>query len=87
MIAAITAFAGIIFQIKRQEWIIIIFCMGFVFVTEMVNTAIEKSVDLVSQSENKKAGIIKDIAAGAVFIAAFTALVIGLIIFIPYLLK
>jgi diacylglycerol kinase len=57
---------------------------AIVLITETLNTAIEKLVDLVSPGYNQLAGLVKDIAAGAVFMAAVTSLIIGLLVFIPY---
>lgn len=74
---------GIIYPLTLTEWLLIIFAIGFVLVAEACNTAIEKLVDLVSPEHNDKAGQVKDMAAGAVLIAAITAAVIGLIIFVP----
>ncbi len=54
---------------------------------EMVNTAIEKTVDLVTSEYHPYAKIAKDVAAGAVLIAAIFSVIIGGIIFLPYLLK
>ena len=76
---------GIIFKISSTEWMFIIAAIGLVFTAETFNTAIEEMTDLVSPQQNNKAGNIKDIAAGAVLLAAFTALAIGLVIFIPKL--
>jgi diacylglycerol kinase (ATP) len=78
---------GFFFRITMQEWIFVITAIGFVFAAELFNTAIESLVDLVSPGWQEKAGRIKDIAAAGVFVAALTALAIGLIIFIPYLLQ
>jgi diacylglycerol kinase (ATP) len=86
-IAAVAAIiTGAILEISNTEWLWIIASIGIVFTAEMFNTAIEKTVDLISTDFNKKAGVIKDIAAGAVLICAITSLLIGLIIFIPKLL-
>ena len=74
---------GIILKISKAEWIICIILFGFVIALELVNTAIENTVDLITQEKNPKAKIAKDIAAGAVLIAAITAAIIGLIIFVP----
>jgi diacylglycerol kinase (ATP) len=52
----------------------------------LFNTAIEFLIDLVSPEYNKKAGLVKDMSAGAVLITAVTALIIGLLIFMPKLL-
>lgn len=74
---------GIVLKISRIEWIICIILFGFVISLELVNTAIETTVDLITQEKNPKAKIAKDVAAGAVLIAAITATIIGLIIFVP----
>ncbi|HBX50696.1 MAG: diacylglycerol kinase [Bacteroidetes bacterium RIFOXYA12_FULL_35_11] len=76
--------AGIFFNISAIEWCLIVFAIGLVFIAEMINTAIEKLVDFVSPDFNDKAGIIKDIAAGAVLVAALIAAVIGLLVFWKY---
>jgi diacylglycerol kinase (ATP) len=86
LLAAITAIVlGAIFQISKTDWLIIILCIGLVLIAEIMNSAIEELVDLVSPQRNEKAGKIKDIAAGGVLIAAITALVAGIIVFLPYL--
>lgn len=74
---------GFILQLSTAEWVAIILCIGLVLTAELLNTAIEKMVDLISPEWNEKAGHTKDIAAGAVLIASATALITGLIIFIP----
>ncbi len=65
----------------------IVVAIGFVFAAELFNSAIEGLTDVVSPEHDKRAGLVKDMAAGAVLIAAITALIIGLIIFIPYFCK
>ena len=74
---------GIMLKISSVEWIICIILFGFVISLELVNTAIENTVDLITQEKHPKAKIAKDVAAGAVLIAAITAAIIGLIIFVP----
>lgn len=74
---------GIILKISKIEWIICIVLFGFVISLELINTAIENTVDLVTLENNSKAKIAKDVAAGSVLIAAITSAIIGLIIFIP----
>lgn len=78
--------AGYALHISRGEWLWIILCIGMVLVAELFNTAIELLVDLVSPEYNKNAGLVKDMSAGAVLITTITALVIGLVIFVPKLL-
>ncbi len=84
--ATIVIMAGIVSGITRTEWTVIILCIGVVIATELFNTAIEKLVDLVSPERHPVAGQVKDIAAGAVLVCAAAAAIIGLVIFIPYLL-
>ncbi len=87
--AAITVMAvaaGFALRITRVEWIAIILCIGIVFAAEAFNTAIERLVDIVSPGHDKRAGDVKDIAAGAVLICAIMAATVGILIFIPQLL-
>lgn len=76
---------GWILRISNTEWLLCLLCFGLVFTAEMVNTAIENIVDLVSPQQNKLAGKAKDIAAGAVLVSAIISACVGLIIFIPKL--
>lgn len=87
LLATITVVtAGIIFNIKQTEWISISFAIGLVWVAEILNTCIERSLDLISKERNPQIKIIKDMAAGAVLVAALVSVVIGAIVFIPYLI-
>lgn len=78
--------AGIILNISMWEWITCFILFGLVISLEMVNTAIEIVVDLVSPTFNDRAGRAKDIAAGAVLVNAIVAFIIGLLIFLPKVL-
>ena len=86
-IAAIAVFLGFYLKISRIEWMFIIICIGLVFMAEIMNTAIETLVDLVSPEKNEKAGRIKDLAAGSVLVISIMALITGLVIFLPKLLE
>lgn len=87
LVAALMAgYAGYALHISTGEWLWIIFCIAIVLVAELFNTALEFLTDLVSPEYNKKAGLVKDMSAGAVLITAICALLIGLIIFVPKLL-
>ena len=77
---------GFIFKINRIEWIAIVFCIGVVLACEIINTAIESIVDFISPEYHKKAGLIKDLAAGAVLIVSIMSVVVAAIIFIPKLI-
>jgi diacylglycerol kinase len=84
--AAIAVIAlGVLLHINKAEWLIIILCIGMVLITEILNTAIEWLVDMVSPQRNEKAGKIKDIAAASVLIAALVALAAGIVVFVPYI--
>jgi diacylglycerol kinase (ATP) len=76
---------GFVVGINKTEWMIQIICFGFVLATEGLNTTIEKICDYIQPEYHKQIGLIKDISAGAVTFAALTAIVIILIIYIPYL--
>lgn len=84
-IVLVTA-AGFFFGIARTEWFILILCFGIVLAAEGFNTAIERLVNLVSPERHPVAGDVKDIAAGAVLICAVAAAIVGIIIFMPYIL-
>jgi len=84
-IAILVVVMGIVLGISRIEWIIIILCIGIVFAAEILNTSIERLVDIVSPQISEKAGIVKDIAAGAVLLSAVFSVITGFLIFIPYL--
>ncbi len=77
---------GIYFDITKLEWIMLLFAGGLVFTTESINTAIEIDINLTSPEYHPYAKDTKDVAAGAVLIASLTALVIGVLIFWPYLI-
>ena len=75
--------SGWYFKLNASDWLWIILAIGLVLVAELLNTAIELLVDFVSPEFNEKAGKIKDIAAGAVLVAALISVGIAAIIFIP----
>ncbi len=78
--------AGIYFEISYFEWLALIFTFNMVLVSEMVNTAIESVVDLVTKEIRVEAKIAKDVAAGMVLVSAVCAIAIGIYIFLPKIL-
>lgn len=82
-IAVIMVFVGFYFNISTTEWLFQTLSIGLVMSIEGLNTAVEKIADFIHPDYHSKIGFIKDIAAGAVFFAAITAVIIGLIIYIP----
>ena len=81
--AALVVAAGFILQISALEWCICLGLFGLVMGLELMNTAIEAVVDLVTLEKKPLAKIAKDTAAGAVLIAAIMSAAAGLIIFLP----
>ena len=81
----IVIIVSFILRINREDWITIILLIGLVVSVELTNTAIEAVVDGFTQKQHPTAKLAKDISAGAVLIAALTAAIIGIIIFIPYI--
>ena len=78
--------AGLLFYISTTEWIAVFFAIGLVLASEAINSAIERLSDVVQPEKDERIRDIKDISAGAVFICAITAAIIGVIIFLPKLL-
>lgn len=83
IMAVLVVAAGIILHISPVEWCICLGLFGLVMALEMVNTAVEAVVDLVTQEHKPLAKIAKDTAAGAVLIASIMAAMAGCIIFVP----
>jgi diacylglycerol kinase (ATP) len=77
---------GFYFGISRTEWLFVVLAAGLVLSAEAFNTAIEIDIDLTSPEFHPFARDTKDVAAGAVLIAAIAAAVIGLIVFVPHVL-
>lgn len=85
VIALLVTLAGFYFEISITEWMLQTLAIGLVIAAEGINTAIEKLSDYINPKQDTKIGLIKDISAGAVFMAAIAALILGLIIYIPKL--
>ena len=83
--AAITLIASFYFPLKSSERIVIILLVALVLILELVNSVLERILDLFRPRINESSKFIKDIMAGAVLLAAIVALVLGLTIFLPYI--
>lgn len=83
----VVTLTGALFQITAMEWCICLLLFALVAALELVNTAIEAVVDLVTEEKKPLAKIAKDTAAGAVLFAAIISVIIGCIIFLPYVLE
>lgn len=81
--AALVTIFGFIFKLNKYEWAILVLTIGLVISCELINTAIEATVDLVTEEYHPLAKVAKDTSAAAVFIFAIVAIIVGLIIFLP----
>ena len=86
-IATMIVTLGLILQLSLTEWAIIVLTTGFVIAAEMLNTATESAMDVVTSEFHPHVKVVKDVAAGAVLISALTAVVVGMLILGPHLLN
>lgn len=87
IVAFLVVVAGVLLSISTTEWLLCVLCFGMVISAEMFNSAIENIVDLASPQRHKLAKNAKDIAAGAVLVAAVFAAIVGLVVFVPRLVE
>lgn len=85
-VAGLVILLGVIFRITGIEWCLLIFSIILVLLMELVNSAVERATDMLKPRIHEYAKEIKDIMAAAVFLASVAATIIGLIIFLPYVL-
>ncbi len=85
IIAIVVTALGFYLDLTATQWSLQFFAIGLVLTAEGLNSAIEAIADFIHPDFHVKIGHIKDIAAGAVFFAAIIAVIIGLIIYVPYL--
>lgn len=85
--AILVVMAAFILQVNATEWAILVLTIALVFITETLNTAVEELTNLVSPDYHPLAGKIKDLAAGAVLLAAIGAVAVAFIIFLPKLIQ
>ncbi len=81
--ALVVSILAFVFELSRTEWAILLLTMGLVISCELINTAIEATVDLVTEEYHPLAKVAKDTAAAAVFVFAIVAVLVGIIIFVP----
>jgi diacylglycerol kinase len=87
LVTILVIVAGVFFKISYVEWFFVIIIIGLVLATELINTAIEATIDLVSPKIHPLAKIAKDTASAAVFIFALVASIGGLLIFVPKIIE
>lgn len=79
--AAFAVVMGLVLQLDLVSWAIVLLCIGCVLAAELMNTALETVVDLVSPEYHPLAGHAKDIAAAAVYVLCFLVAVVGVCVF------
>ena len=87
LFAILTSILGFILKISLLEWVVIVLVIAMVLSLELVNTAIERTVDLVTKDYHDLAKASKDVAAGAVLVMSMFSVIIGLIIFLPKIIS
>lgn len=83
LLSAAVIVAGYYYQISSLEWLILAITICFGIVVELINTAIESAVDLITDQYHLNARTAKDVSAAAMLVYAFGAVIVALIIFIP----
>ena len=87
ILTAIVVYCGFYFEITPMQWALMLFVMALIIVTELINTAIEATVDLVTDKWHPLAKIAKDCASAAVFVVCIMAACMWLYVFLPKILK
>lgn len=78
--------ANVFFQVNGMEWLITLIAIGMVLSAELINSAIEAVVDLITLEEHPLAKIAKDCSSAATFVLACMAALIGIVVYVPYIL-
>lgn len=84
-IGSIVLILALILRVKRVELALLIIIISQVLILELINTAFERIVDILKPRIHIYAEVVKDILAGAVLLASFAAIIVGIIIFYPYI--
>lgn len=82
-VASAVTIAGLWLGLSADQWAVLALTSGFVLLSEMINTVVEKLVDLVCPDYHPLAKIVKDVMAGAVLLAAIVAVIVGLLVLGP----
>ncbi len=85
VVSVVVVLAGGLLGLTRLEWLFVIASIGVVISLELLNTAIEKMLDLLHPARHDSVKFIKDVSAAAVLVSSFTAVIVGLIIFSRHL--
>lgn len=85
--AILAIFTGILFKISSTEWLFVILIIGMVIASELINTAIEATIDLITLEKHPLAKIAKDTASSATLVFSVTAFIGAIILFVPKLIE
>ena len=87
LIALLVIILMLFFGVTRKEVVLLILMIAFVLVMELINSVFERITDMMKPRIHIYAKLCKDIMSGAVLITSLVALVVGLLIFIPYFIN
>ncbi len=85
--AALAIFLGWGLDISPMEWVVLVMVIGAVFAAELFNSALENLADHLSPERSEQIKRVKDLAAAAVLVCAFSSVVIAILIFLPKVLQ
>lgn len=86
-IALLVGLLGLLFQVTSLEMVILVITILLVILAEMINTSLEQIVNLITQEHKKEAKIAKDVGAGMVLVVTIGSVIVGILIFFPYIWK
>lgn len=86
LLAAVAIFLGFYFSIPAWQWCLVVVLVAAIFILELLNTIFERLVDVFKPRMHEYIGEIKDMMSATVLVAALASIVIGLLIFIPYII-
>lgn len=87
LLAVLAVVVGLVLRLSAVQWTAVLFAILVVFLAEIFNTAIERTLDLIDIHENQQIKVIKDMTAGAVLVASVAAVIVGAAIFGPNLVR
>lgn len=87
LVAVVVVVFSFIFGISNKEWVIVLLVICLILLLELLNTALEKVIDVLEPKIHHYVKLIKDVMAAAVFLASLFAVIIGVIIYYPYLME
>ncbi len=84
VLLTLTICFGLYFKIETFEWLFIIVISSMVLFAELINTAVENTLDWLEPNHHDVVKVVKDVCAGAVLVTAIGAFIMGIIIFTPH---